>query len=288
VKQVQANLNVVEDEDVDFHDISSGQESVPIRMYGDTSTLKRLKSEFVSYITSPVMSPCVRIDWKQSVETCCVPTSQSEKNVCSVSKCSHGSRFLECNRMCECANMNDMKCGNRLTQHGVGVSLEVFWTGRERRWGVRSLQSITKGDFVCIYAGEIVPIGCKCEHNCTNENCVHMTSCPKCVAQGKTKIRNSQAYVFELKARSGQKANDKNKVCKYGIDGRRYRNIGPFFNHACSGFNIEPRFLYSEHLDKDIPTVAFFAKRNIKPNEEILLNYGHKLPGCRCTSCRRK
>ena len=68
--------------------------------------------------------------------------------------------------------MNDMKCGNRLTQHGVGVSLEVFWTGRERRWGVRSLQSITKGDFVCIYAGEIVPIGCKCEHNCTNENCV--------------------------------------------------------------------------------------------------------------------
>ena len=90
--------------------------------------------------------------------------------------------------------------------------------------------------------------------------------------------------MFELKARSGQKANDKNKVCKYGIDGRRYRNIGPFFNHACSGFNIEPRFLYSEHHDKDIPTVAFFAKRNIKPNEEILLNYGHKLPGCRC--CR--
>ena len=79
VKQVQANLNVVEDEDVDFHDISSGQESVPIRMYGDTSTLKRLKSEFVSYITSPVMSPCVRIDWKQSVEACCIPTSTTTK-----------------------------------------------------------------------------------------------------------------------------------------------------------------------------------------------------------------
>ena len=116
-----------------------------------------------------------------------------------------------------------------------------------------------------------------------------MTSCPKCVAQGKTEVRNSQAYVFELQARSGQKASyDKKKECKYGIDGRRYRNIGPFFNHACSGWNIEPRFLYSEHLDKDIPTVAFFAKRNIKPNEEILLNYGHKLPGCRCSSCRRK
>ncbi len=33
MKQVQANLNVVEDEDADYHDISSGQESVPIRMY---------------------------------------------------------------------------------------------------------------------------------------------------------------------------------------------------------------------------------------------------------------
>ena len=142
MKQVQANLNVVEDEDVDFHDISSGQESVPIRMYGDTSTLKRLKSEFVSYITSPVMSPCVRIDWKQSVEACCIPTSTTTKNICSVSKRSHGFKFLECNRMCECASMNSVKkCGNRLTQHGVGVSLEVFWTGRERRWGVRSLQS---------------------------------------------------------------------------------------------------------------------------------------------------
>ena len=37
VKQVQANIVVVEDEDVDYHDVSSGQESVPIRMYVDVS-----------------------------------------------------------------------------------------------------------------------------------------------------------------------------------------------------------------------------------------------------------
>jgi len=296
-KQVQTNIVVVEDEEKDYHDISSGQENVAIRMYGEMSTLKKLKNEFLSYITSSVLSPCVRIKWKRNggVRACMGGEHQTLKNICSISECSHKSLSLECNRYCECASIKDCECGNRITQRGIGVHLEVFWTGNDRRWGVRALQSISKGQFVCVYAGEIVPFGCKCEHNCDNENCVHLTSCANCVAQGKTQIRNSQAYVFELKpkttatTKSFRANRETNKhVSKYVIDGRRFRNVGPFFNHACSGWNIEPRFMYSEHHDTDLPILAFFAKCNIKANEEILLNYGHKFPGCMCKSCAIK
>ncbi|CAI9614262.1 unnamed protein product [Staurois parvus] len=46
-------------------------------------------------------------------------------------------------------------CQNRVVQHGLQVRLQVFNT-KERGWGVRCLDDIDKGTFVCIYAGRIL------------------------------------------------------------------------------------------------------------------------------------
>ncbi|GAU21877.1 hypothetical protein TSUD_33740 [Trifolium subterraneum] len=58
----------------------------------------------------------------------------------------------ECWRKCGC----DMKCGNRVVQRGISRKLQVFLTEEGKGWGVRPLEDLPKGSFVCEYAGEIL------------------------------------------------------------------------------------------------------------------------------------
>lgn len=43
-------------------------------------------------------------------------------------------------------------CINRLVQHGLQVRLQLFKT-QNKGWGIRCLDDVAKGSFVCIYAG---------------------------------------------------------------------------------------------------------------------------------------
>jgi len=45
-----------------------------------------------------------------------------------------------------------MMCQNRVVQHGIQVRLQVFNT-EKKGWGVRCLDDIDKGTFVCTYSG---------------------------------------------------------------------------------------------------------------------------------------
>ncbi|XP_023375175.1 histone-lysine N-methyltransferase SETDB1 [Otolemur garnettii] len=58
----------------------------------------------------------------------------------------------ECNKRCQC---NPSMCTNRLVQHGLQVRLQLFKT-QNKGWGIRCLDDIAKGSFVCIYAGKIL------------------------------------------------------------------------------------------------------------------------------------
>ncbi|XP_030043724.1 histone-lysine N-methyltransferase SETDB1 isoform X2 [Microcaecilia unicolor] len=58
----------------------------------------------------------------------------------------------ECNKRCKC---NLVMCTNRLVQHGLQVRLQLFKT-QNKGWGIRCLDDIAKGSFVCIYAGKIL------------------------------------------------------------------------------------------------------------------------------------
>uniref|UniRef100_A0A7N8WVI3 [histone H3]-lysine(4) N-trimethyltransferase n=1 Tax=Mastacembelus armatus TaxID=205130 RepID=A0A7N8WVI3_9TELE len=59
--------------------------------------------------------------------------------------------IYECNKMCKCSQM----CTNRLVQHGLQVRLQLFKT-QNKGWGIRCLDDVAKGSFVCIYAGKIL------------------------------------------------------------------------------------------------------------------------------------
>ncbi|XP_031216682.1 histone-lysine N-methyltransferase SETDB2 isoform X2 [Mastomys coucha] len=60
--------------------------------------------------------------------------------------------IYECNLFCKC---NQQMCQNRVIQHGLQVRLQVFKSAK-KGWGVRCLDDIDKGTFVCIYSGRLL------------------------------------------------------------------------------------------------------------------------------------
>ncbi|KAI5087309.1 histone-lysine N-methyltransferase SETDB1-A [Silurus meridionalis] len=58
----------------------------------------------------------------------------------------------ECNAQCRC---DPWLCGNRLVQHGLQLRLEVFMT-QHKGWGLRCLDDMSKGTFVCVFTGKVV------------------------------------------------------------------------------------------------------------------------------------
>ncbi|KAM7533240.1 hypothetical protein Aperf_G00000126347 [Anoplocephala perfoliata] len=62
----------------------------------------------------------------------------------------HRGSVYECNPGCKC----DRRCQNRVVQHGLWLRLQVFKT-RRKGWGIRALNAIPKGTFICTYAGHI-------------------------------------------------------------------------------------------------------------------------------------
>uniref|UniRef100_A0A0E0BND9 YDG domain-containing protein n=1 Tax=Oryza glumipatula TaxID=40148 RepID=A0A0E0BND9_9ORYZ len=63
----------------------------------------------------------------------------------------HTPMVYECSSNCQCSH----NCRNRITQKGIKLNFEVFWTG-DRGWGLRSWDPIRAGTFICEYAGEVI------------------------------------------------------------------------------------------------------------------------------------
>jgi hypothetical protein len=62
--------------------------------------------------------------------------------------------IFECNSNCKC----DHRCGNRVVQNGLTVRLQLFRT-IGKGWGLRCLDDIAKGTFICTYVGHILTEG---------------------------------------------------------------------------------------------------------------------------------
>ncbi|XP_014304580.1 histone-lysine N-methyltransferase SETDB2 isoform X4 [Myotis lucifugus] len=60
--------------------------------------------------------------------------------------------IYECSLLCKC---NRQMCQNRVVQHGLQVRLQVFKT-EKKGWGVRCLDDIDRGTFVCTYSGRFL------------------------------------------------------------------------------------------------------------------------------------
>ncbi|XP_005408687.1 PREDICTED: histone-lysine N-methyltransferase EHMT1 isoform X7 [Chinchilla lanigera] len=163
--------------------------------------------------------------------------------------------IFECNHACSCWR----NCRNRVVQNGLRARLQLYRT-QDVGWGVRTLQDISVGTFVCEYVGELI-------------------------SDSEADVREEDSYLFDLDNKDGE---------VYCIDARFYGNVSRFINHHCEP-NLVPVRVFMSHQDLRFPRIAFFSTRLIHAGEQLGFDYGErfwdikgKLFSCRCGSpkCR--
>uniref|UniRef100_A0A8C4Z5R9 Euchromatic histone-lysine N-methyltransferase 2 n=1 Tax=Gadus morhua TaxID=8049 RepID=A0A8C4Z5R9_GADMO len=144
--------------------------------------------------------------------------------------------IFECNLACSCFR----SCKNRVVQAGIKVRLQLYRT-EKMGWGVRALQDIPQGSFICEYVGELI-------------------------SDAEADVREDDSYLFDLDNKDGE---------VYCIDARYYGNISRFINHLCDP-NLIPVRVFMLHQDLRFPRIAFFSSRDIHNGQELGFDYGDR------------
>ncbi|CAJ1070822.1 histone-lysine N-methyltransferase EHMT1 isoform X1 [Xyrichtys novacula] len=252
-------------------DIALGQERVPIPCVNSVDSEPYPDS--YKYISENCVTSPMNIDRNITHLQYCVCKEDCSTSICMCGQLSlrcwydKSGRLLpefgheepplifECNHACSCWRT----CRNRVVQNGLRTRLQLFRTSK-KGWGVRALQDIPQGTFVCEYVGEII-------------------------SEAEAEMRQNDAYLFSL---------DDKPQDQYCIDARFYGNISRFLNHMCEP-NLFACRVFTTHQDLRFPHIAFFASENITAGEELGFNYGDhfwevksKLFSCECGSSKCK
>uniref|UniRef100_A0A7N6A1W0 Euchromatic histone-lysine N-methyltransferase 1b n=1 Tax=Anabas testudineus TaxID=64144 RepID=A0A7N6A1W0_ANATE len=266
------NMRLSQAEEKVLHsDIALGQESVPIPCVNSVDS--EPYPDDYKYIPENCVTSPMNIDRNITHLQYCVCKEDCSASICMCGQLSlrcwydKNGRLLpefcreepplvfECNHACSCWRT----CKNRVVQNGLRTRLQLFRTSK-KGWGVRALQDIPQGTFVCEYVGEII-------------------------SEAEAEMRQNDAYLFSL---------DDKPQDLYCIDARFYGNISRFLNHMCEP-NLFACRVFTTHQDLRFPHIAFFASENIKSGEELGFNYGDhfwevksKLFSCECGSSKCK
>lgn len=166
---------------------------------------------------------------------------------CSVLRC--GEVITECGPNCGCAS----DCGNRATQKGVAVRVEIVRVVN-KGWGLFAAQFIQSGQFVCEYTGELL----KSNEARTRQGVYDELSRSSRFASALLVVRE------HLPSR---------KACfRINIDATRVGNVGRFINHSCDGGNLSTVLV--RNSGALLPHVCLSASRDIHAGEELSFSYG--------------
>ncbi|KAL8262034.1 hypothetical protein R6Q59_026083 [Mikania micrantha] len=182
---------------------------------------------------------------------CPLERSKNEEIVESCKGHSAKSFIKECWLKCGC----NKQCGNRVVQRGIQRKLQVFMTFEGKGWGLRTLEDLPKGAFVCEYVGEVL----------TNAELVDRVS--------KSSNKNEHAYPILLDANWGAESElkDEEALC---LDATYYGNVARFINHRCFDSNLVEIPVEIENSDHHYYHLAFFTTRKVKALEELTWDYG--------------
>ncbi|KAJ1413860.1 SET domain [Sesbania bispinosa] len=167
----------------------------------------------------------------------------------------------ECWTKCGC----DMSCGNRIVQRGLRCKLQVFLTREGKGWGLRTLENLPKGTFVCEYVGEILTNTELYERNVQNRG------------------SDRHTYPVTLDADWGSEGalKDEEALC---LDATYNGNVA-----RCYDANLIDIPVEVETPDHHYYHVAFFTNRKVNAYEELTWDYGidfddhdHPIEAFRC------
>ncbi|XP_043805112.1 probable inactive histone-lysine N-methyltransferase SUVR2 isoform X2 [Manihot esculenta] len=124
----------------------------------------------------------------------------------------------ECWSKCACHK----RCGNRVVQQGIRCKLQVYFTPEGKGWGLRTIEKLPKGTFVCEYVGEILTTKELHERNVQ-----------------RTRGINNERYTYPvlLDAYWCLKGalKEEEALC---LDATFYGNVARFINHRCLDANL--------------------------------------------------
>ncbi|MCD7472247.1 hypothetical protein HAX54_013274 [Datura stramonium] len=157
----------------------------------------------------------------------------------------------ECWWKCGC----NKQCGNRVVQRGISHKLQVFMTPEGKGWGLRTLEDLPRGAFVCEYVGEVL----------TNAELFGRVS--------RSPNGEEHSYPVLLDANWGSEGvlKDEEALC---LDATFYGNVARFINHRCFDSNLVEIPIEIETPDHHYYHLAFFTTRKIKAMEELTWDYG--------------
>jgi len=139
-----------------------------------------------------------------------------------------------------------------VVQQGTGTQLCIFRTDNGRGWGVRTRRAIKKGTFVIQFVGEVI----------NNE---------EADKRGTKYNLTGRTYLFDLDY------NETDGQCPYTVDAAMYGNVSHFINHSCDP-NLAVYAIWINCLDPNLPSLALFAIKDIKQNEELTFDYMCQTP----------
>ena len=151
--------------------------------------------------------------------------------------------IVECNVNCTC---DETTCNNRLVQRGPLDCLVVLDTGNWKGLGLFTKEPITKGRFICEYAGEVIDI---------EEARLRLEA---------NRARGLMNYVLVVREYVGE-----DSVMTTCIDPGLFGNVGRYANHSCRP-NAQ---LMPVRVDIVVPRLCLFAIEDIAVNEEITFDY---------------
>ncbi|KAJ9700834.1 hypothetical protein PVL29_006249 [Vitis rotundifolia] len=180
--------------------------------------------------------------------------------------------IFECGSFCRCPPT----CRNRLTQKGLRNRFEVF-RSRETGWGVRSLDLIQAGAFICEYAGVVLTREQAALFSMNGDTLIYPNRFTDRWAEWGDLSKVYSDYVRPM--------HPSIPPLDFAMDVSRMRNLACYMSHS-SCPNVLVQFVLYDHHNLLFPRLMLFAMENIPPLRELSLDYGvadewtGKLPIC--------
>lgn len=170
----------------------------------------------------------------------------------------------ECGSLCGCG----VRCPNKVSQRGLQWRLEVFKTAN-KGWGVRSLEFIPSGSFLCELTGELITA----EEASERENDEYLFDLD---FQRGAKLRETQERKKRSNLTSAVQVKEHHGNADYVIDAGPYGNVARFINHSCDP-NLFVQGVMYDHDDIKRAHIMLFAGENIPAFTELSYDYGYEL-----------
>ncbi|KAF3457532.1 hypothetical protein FNV43_RR02190 [Rhamnella rubrinervis] len=250
-------------------DISVKKENLPIMLFNDIDSDK--EPLYYDYLAKTVFPPFAYHHSGSSTGCDCTLNCSDDcfcalKNGGEFAYDSHGILLrgkpivFECGPFCRCPP----QCRNRVTQNGLRNRLEIF-RSRETGWGVRSMDLIHAGAFICEYTGVVLTMEQAQVVSMNGDNLVYPHRFSDRWAEWGDLSQIYSDYV--------RPSYPSIPPLDFAIDVSKMRNVACYISHSSTP-NVMVQYVLYDHNNLMFPHLMLFAMENIPPLRELSLDYG--------------